>query len=250
MAAVPFMPLYVSEYLADTPHLSGAGHGAYLLLIMGYWQRGEALPDDERKLARIARMTPAEWAEVRDDVAEFFEVADGLWKHGRVEHELSRAQAKLEQARNAGIASAQRRFNGRSTGAEREFNHRQGHKDKREEQPYNPFAGEAWDGWIEQRKKAPTERALKLAISTLTKLKAEGHDPDEVLNQSTMNGWTGLFPLKGRPNGGNLRSGSGNGADKRSWLERAIDRELGGASPALPQVPALLGGDAAKEGRG
>jgi uncharacterized protein YdaU (DUF1376 family) len=228
VAAIPFMPLYVSDYLADTSHLSTVEHGAYLLLIMTYWQRAEALPDDDKKLARIARMTPTEWSEARAEIADLFDIAEGSWRHSRIEQELGRARAKLEAARNAGKASAQRRLNGRSTDAEKAFNHKEGEGEREEPNGSNPnpFAGEAWDGWLEARKKPPTERAVKLAISTLTKLQAEGHAPEDVLNQSTMNGWTGLFPLKGRTNGADVRGGGWNG-DKRSGLGRAIDRELG-----------------------
>jgi hypothetical protein len=41
-----------------------------------------------------------------------------------------------------------------------------------------------------------TEYAQKLAINKLTKLKAEGNDPNEVIKQSILMGWLGLFPLK------------------------------------------------------
>lgn len=126
MAAIPFMPLYVAEYLADAAHLSTLEHGAYMLLIMNYWQRAEPLPDSDRKLARLARLSDEQWLSIRDDIADFFTIADGLWKHGRIEHELDKARGKLEQARNAGKASAKSRLNGRATGAQRELNHIEG----------------------------------------------------------------------------------------------------------------------------
>jgi uncharacterized protein YdaU (DUF1376 family) len=123
MAAMPYMPLYVADYMADAAHLSTLGHGAYLLLIMTYWQRGEPLPASDRKLARIAGLSEAEWADVRDDLAEFFVEADGVWRHGRIERELEAVRSKSEKARSAGRASAEARFNGRSTNAEQTPNH-------------------------------------------------------------------------------------------------------------------------------
>lgn len=125
MAALPYMNLYVSDYLADTAHLTAAEHGAYLLLIMTYWQRGEGLPADDGRLARIARMTPGEWATVRDTLAEFFTEQDGLWTHSRVERELQAVREKSDKARRAGEASAARRLvNVRSTDAAEEINGR------------------------------------------------------------------------------------------------------------------------------
>lgn len=92
------MPLYVADYLADTGHLSVSEHGAYLLLIMHYWQHG-SLPSDETRLARIARMTREQWAESRDVLAEFFE--DG-WRHSRIDSELQAASEKYERRAAAG----------------------------------------------------------------------------------------------------------------------------------------------------
>lgn len=70
---------------------------------------------------------------------------------------------------------------------------------------------EAWDGWVEVRNKmrAPlTERAIKMAISTLEQLREQGYEPGEVLDQSTFRCWRGLFPISGqapvlRDQGGN-----------------------------------------------
>jgi uncharacterized protein YdaU (DUF1376 family) len=124
MAALPYMPLYVADYLADAAHLSTLGHGAYLLLIMTYWQRGSALPADDRKLARIARVSPEEWDDIRDDIEEFFTEIDGQWTHKRIDAELGSVKAKTEQARAAGKASAERRSNSKSTTVQRPFNER------------------------------------------------------------------------------------------------------------------------------
>ena len=81
-----WMPLYVADYLADTGHLSTVEHGAYLLLIMHYWQNA-GLPDDDKKLSRIVRMTADEWADVRETLADLF--SEG-WVHGRINAELAR----------------------------------------------------------------------------------------------------------------------------------------------------------------
>ncbi|WP_244538431.1 DUF1376 domain-containing protein [Methylobacterium sp. ap11] len=92
------MPLYVADYLADTGHLSTLEHGAYLLLIMHYWQNGK-LPTEEAKLARICRLSSREWAGVRDTLAEFF---GDDWHHARIEQELCSAKAAYERRAKAG----------------------------------------------------------------------------------------------------------------------------------------------------
>jgi|DEB3_MinimDraft_2_1074329.scaffolds.fasta_scaffold01387_6 uncharacterized protein YdaU (DUF1376 family) len=103
-----WMPMYWADYFADTGELSVIEHGAYLLLIGHYWRKG-ALPDDDERLARIARCTPAEWRRVRPAVAGFFTVADGTWTHGRIEREWERAANITAKRAAAGRASAEQR---------------------------------------------------------------------------------------------------------------------------------------------
>lgn len=94
----PWMPLYIADYRADTCHLSAAQHGAYLLLIMHYWQTG-GLPQDDAALARIACMSAAEWKRARPTISSFF--SEG-WKHGRIDEEIAHAEAKFEKRSQAG----------------------------------------------------------------------------------------------------------------------------------------------------
>lgn len=103
--ARPWMPLYIADYRADTGHLTAAEHGAYLLLIMHYWVSGR-LPDDDRMLARIACMTPAEWRKARPVVASFF---DEGWRHKRIDRELTRVnETSSKYAERAKKAASKR----------------------------------------------------------------------------------------------------------------------------------------------
>ncbi len=58
---------------------------------------------------------------------------------------------------------------------------------------------EPWEAFVRMRrsiKKPLTVDAKRLAIGKLSKLRDQGHDPTEVLNQSTMNSWQGLFEVR------------------------------------------------------
>lgn len=101
--SLPWMPFYVADYRADTGHLRAAQHGAYLLLIMHYWQKG-SLPNDDAQLGAIACMSPAEWKKARPIIEPFFE---GGWKHKRIDHELVEAMARHFKRSAAGKAGGE-----------------------------------------------------------------------------------------------------------------------------------------------
>jgi uncharacterized protein YdaU (DUF1376 family) len=83
----PWMPLYIADFLRKTTHLGALESGAYLHLIMDYWQN-DALPNDERQLARIAKLTDREWRKSKAVLQAFF--YDG-WKHKRIDEEIAHA---------------------------------------------------------------------------------------------------------------------------------------------------------------
>ncbi len=77
---------------------------------------------------------------------------------------------------------------------------------------------EAWDGYVEMRKKIKrpmTEYAMTLAIKKLDRLRLQGYDPSMVLDQSTFESWQGLFPLR--------EERDGDGASRKTF--DAIRRE-------------------------
>lgn len=117
------MQLYVGDYLRDTRHLSAEQHGAYLLLLMSMWAHGGTLPNDPKKLARIASCTASRWAKIGDDVLAFFEVDGDEITQSRLREEYKKAleksikraeagmrggEAKARKSKETGLANASR----------------------------------------------------------------------------------------------------------------------------------------------
>jgi uncharacterized protein YdaU (DUF1376 family) len=142
MAALPYMQFYVSDYLADTAHLSAIQHGGYLLLLFNYWQRGRPISNANDRLSNVARMSSAEWAENKAEIAEFFVIDGDEWRHLRIDRDLAAVAEKSGKAAASGKASAQARawksanaeqtLNERSTNAEQTLNHKDTDTDKEE----------------------------------------------------------------------------------------------------------------------
>jgi uncharacterized protein YdaU (DUF1376 family) len=144
MAALPYMQLYIADYLADTAHLTTQEHGAYLLLIFNYWQRGESFKHENQqtlneRLARVARLSENEWNSVKNTLSEFFYVTENEWKHERIDRDLDTVKSNLLQKSKAGKASAAKKSQKKqiiefgielnSTGVEQTLNKRSTNKD-------------------------------------------------------------------------------------------------------------------------
>lgn len=102
MSERPFMQLYVSDFVGDTLQLSTEQIGAYMLLLMAMWNAGGRLPDDDAKLARVARLSLKKWRALSADLLIFFEREGGEIGHGRLTRELHKAQGKSEARAAAG----------------------------------------------------------------------------------------------------------------------------------------------------
>jgi uncharacterized protein YdaU (DUF1376 family) len=110
---LPYMPMWIADYLADTTHLDCRQHGAYFLLLCAYWQKQGPLPDNDRHLAAITKSTPHAWRAMRETMAEFFAIKDGHWVHKRVEAELAKALDTVALAKNRGARGAETRWKNR-----------------------------------------------------------------------------------------------------------------------------------------
>ena len=220
MAALPYMQLYVAEYLADTSHLNAAQHGAYLLLLMNYWQRGKPLPDSNDRLAIVARMSAEEWASNRKILGEFFVVKNECWTHRRVERDLLRVKGISNAGRVAGLASAkarkQKASNDRSKTVQRNSNQQSINRTEQikteSTKATTPLSGFELPSWIDSQiwkqyeemrrkiRKPMLDSTRELAVKKLAAFEAKGISASDVLNNSILNSYQGLFEPK--TNGG------------------------------------------------
>lgn len=110
MSSVPFMQLYVSDYLSDTLELTTEQHGAYLLLLMTMWRSGASLKNDEKKLCRIARVSPSRWRLVWPHIQHFFYVDGSEIRNSRLDKEYEKAASisikRIEAGRAGGVAKS------------------------------------------------------------------------------------------------------------------------------------------------
>jgi uncharacterized protein YdaU (DUF1376 family) len=161
------MQLYVSDYLADTAHLTAQQHGAYMLLLMNYWQRGKALDNSNERLSHVARLSPEEWAEAKPTLEEFFIIEDNVWTHARVEDDLAKIREKSLKASFAGRRSVVARgLNERLTNAEQSLNHKE--EDKEEDKDINKkdLFVSFWNVYPLKVGKGAAQKAFEKAIRT------------------------------------------------------------------------------------
>jgi O-methyltransferase involved in polyketide biosynthesis len=168
------------------------------------------------------------------------EIAEELREHGvtpQAGASIKDLEALLVDARFASTVDANVDEPNTSTSTSTETStsiDRQGQgQEKTEEKKEKPQAAfevpewinrEAWDGYAEMRRKkrAPlTPRACAMVVKELAKLLAAGQDPATVLDQSTRNCWTDVYPLKAQQaaaNNGKSQSRNAPGATDLDYL--------------------------------
>lgn len=101
----PWFPMYVCDYLADTPDLSIEEHGAYLLLLMLTWRRPDcALPNDEKWLrGALPRMHGHTFNRLVKPLLErFFTLEeDGRWHNKRLTKERQNSDKTSANAKQS-----------------------------------------------------------------------------------------------------------------------------------------------------
>lgn len=96
------IPLFPDAYLRDTTHLTTEEHGAYFLLLMAAWGSSDCtLPNDERRLAALAKLPVTRWRKIAATVLEFWTIDKGRISQKRLSKEWAYVQDKKAKAKAA-----------------------------------------------------------------------------------------------------------------------------------------------------
>ena len=115
----------ISDYRADTGHLTLLEHGCYHQLLDQYYLNEEPLPLDIDKIFRLlSARTQDEKTAIKNVLKDFFIETEAGFIQRRADDEIKFYHDRVDQAALAGRKSAEKRANsnGRSTIVQRAFN--------------------------------------------------------------------------------------------------------------------------------
>jgi uncharacterized protein YdaU (DUF1376 family) len=230
---VNFYPFHIGDYASATRHLSWTEDAAYRRLLDVYYVREAPLPTEARLVYRLVLASTEEQREAVDTIlGEFFELTPDGYRHKRCDVELAAAKEKSAKAAQSararwGDAKQQpvavpepatphtdRNANASSEVSERTeeacVRHAPKTNPKTKEEP-NGSSGAAyappewvptaqWADFVRMRKamrNVPfTGAAARGVVAELEKLRAQGHDPVELLQLAVTSGWRTVYPPK------------------------------------------------------
>lgn len=218
---------FPGDYLRDTLHLTLLEDGAYNRLLDIFYSTEKALPKNRDLMYRISRASSVEERAAIDHVIDLFFV-ETRWGfvNKRAQREIKLAQSRIKTARENGKHGGRPKKytepNGNPVGLRTETQPITQKKalhppstipQQRELQnlkaPENSPAFEMpesaivplglWGQFKQMRdkiRKPMTPHAADLIFRKLKDLKAQGHDPIQVVEQSIRNSWQDVFPIK------------------------------------------------------
>lgn len=107
--SIAWFPFNIKDFVANTMRLTTEAKGAYLMLMLDYYEQGESAPDDDDVLAAITGLSLEAWRRHRKVLAPLFQIRDGFWQHDRIEQEMREAEHKLSLSTARAVAGGKAR---------------------------------------------------------------------------------------------------------------------------------------------
>ncbi len=82
--------LNIEDFLSGTIHMDATELGAYMSLLIACYQSGNKLPNDDKRLARMAKVSPKIWKRIKPIIEVKFTKSDSYWTHERCQKEFEK----------------------------------------------------------------------------------------------------------------------------------------------------------------
>jgi len=183
----------IGDYDSHTKHLDLFEDLAYRRLLDLYYLHERPLNASLASVARQINMREYE-EKIKIVLEEFFELTPDGWINARADREINHFRSKIEQASRAGKASAERRFNARSTDVQPNNNQEPITNNQKKTvatkvaRPES-VSSQVWEDWLSIR------RAKKLPLTDtawtqiLAEIEKSGHTVDVVIKECCLRGW-------------------------------------------------------------
>lgn len=109
--SLEWFEFHPKSFLTDTMRLNTEAKGAYLLLLLDYYEKEGPAPDDDDVLAAIAGLPLDVWQRHRKVIQPLFNVDGGLWHHATCANVIADAKARMARQSEAGKTAARKRWN-------------------------------------------------------------------------------------------------------------------------------------------
>lgn len=110
----PYFPFYVNDFAADAKveAMAASEVGAYVLLLCKAWKETPpgTLPDDDKTLARWARLSDEKWMEHKQYVMAPFTLKDGKYHQKRMKEEFRKMAARKKERSESGKKGATKKW--------------------------------------------------------------------------------------------------------------------------------------------
>jgi uncharacterized protein YdaU (DUF1376 family) len=114
--SLEWFEFHPKPFITDTMRLSTEAKGAYLLLMLDYYETEAPAPDDDEVLAAITGLPIETWRRHRRVIEPLFQVSGGLWHHATCAQVIEDAHIRIAKASAKGKEAAFKRWNGKARG--------------------------------------------------------------------------------------------------------------------------------------
>ena len=240
MAVFPALPLFTDAVTADCAHLTDEEFGRYMRVLILMWRSpGCRIPANPEWICKRMRVDALAYqVHMHPIMQEFCTLSEGWWTQKRLAKEYLYVQGVVDKRKKA----AQKRWGIESKEETPMQVDMQStctphaptptptptptpKKDKTPTPLPDWLPAEPWKKYCKHRGAKFTQNAKDLAIKKLEKWHSQGHDITEILENSIMNGWKGLFEPKERKNEANI--GTYGHRDRSSQAKHVVARAIG-----------------------